>query len=134
MYNHIKIDNTHRGLFFSEDNINSVDSFVEIKYHMFNILINLYGNDTVFKTLDNEFFDKLSTHKKKITFVCKLNSNGVISPLYLKYGINFKQMGIFVKKLIIREFGCRGIIIKPIKSIKKLTNRDNFTTFEMFFQ
>ncbi len=100
-----------------------------LSYYDFNILLNITRHqNTKIHRLDDDFFNELSAHKKKIFFYGNVNENKTEFRLKsLLYNYQPNKLGLFVKKKIASNFMDRGLTIR----LKQNAAYKNFTVFEI---
>jgi hypothetical protein len=100
-----------------------------LNYYCFNILLNNTKNqNTIFHTLDDNFFNDLSIHKNKLIFSGFVNENHTSFTLTkMIYLHPHKKLGIFVRKKILSKFGEHDITIV----LNKKQYEENITVFTL---
>lgn len=87
--------------------------FKSISFYNFQVLLNLTRNQkhNTMGSLTDSFFIEMSEHKHKIFFYGTYINN-VFTPTSIIYNINHKNIGIYVKKNMIKKFKQYGIDIQ----------------------
>ena len=102
-------------------------SYVYLNYYYFNILLQqTKEQNTIFHSLDDNFFNELSVHKNKILFFGLLgDKKDCFTLTKIIYLHPNKKFGIYVRKKITSKFFEKGL---PIQLDKKQKD-DNITIF-----
>jgi hypothetical protein len=105
--NYFTIDKKIKLILFTD--LLSAQNHVCLNYYNFNILLSqTKDQNTIYHTINDEFFDEFSTHKNKMTF-CGIFSENTFTLTEINYQIPEKKMGIYVRKRLINGFKDRGI-------------------------
>lgn len=107
--------------------IGSDCNLVYINYYYFNVLLNITRTqNTKIHQLNDEFFNELSAHKKKIYFSGNINEDKTEFRLNkVIYNYQHNKLGLYVKKRITSNFMDRGFKI----TLSRDLSRNNFTVF-----
>lgn len=100
-----------------------------LNYYSFNILLNATKNqNTIFHSMDDNFFNELSMHKNKLIFSGYVNEDRTSFILTMMIYLHpHKKLGIFVRKKIISKFSERDIAIV----LNKKQYDENVTVFTL---
>lgn len=93
---------------FTTPKMNNGKYFI-LNYYNFNILLKqTKDQNTIYHTINDDFFQEFSVHKNKMYF-CGTLSDNCFMLNEVNYTIEPKKMGLYVKKKILNAFKSRGI-------------------------